>query len=154
MSTAGGQLLDWLNRSRQELRAAWTGLDPGSSVSLGWDLKALLCHITGWDEVALQSLRAFQDGGEDFLLPAKSIDAHNQDMVSQRGKMAFQNVIEELEATREELKAVVCKLEEPDFHERIPFPWGSEGEVGEMIAIIAHHEQEHAEELSEIAREL
>jgi len=141
------QLIERFNRARAEMRAAILKVDPVREISPGWDVQAVITHIIGWEEVTHNALRAYLDGDKEYLLPAKGIDAHNDDMVRARAAMPFEEVLHEWETTRESLKSAMAELSERDLYTSINFPWGMWGTIGDMLAVIAEHEAEHAREL-------
>lgn len=141
------ELMYWFDKVRVEMRAVLERVDPEREVYPGWSMKENIAHITGWEEVTIKSLRALKAGTAPYILPPKSIDAHNDDMVRTRVSMSFEEVLREWEGIRAGLIAAIAGLSEGDFEKWITFPWGPEGTVRDLLAIIADHEGEHAREL-------
>ena len=141
------ELMDWFDDVREEMRSALEGIDPGQEIYPGWEIKETIAHITGWEEVTIKSLRALNAGGAPYRLPPKSIAAHNEDLLAARADMSYEEVLREWEGIRAGLKAEIANLSEGDFEKWIIFPWGPQGTVRDMLAIIANHEGEHAREL-------
>jgi hypothetical protein len=57
-------------------------------------------------------------------------------------------VLREWEEIRLALKGLIAQLSEQDLEMRIAFPWGLQGSIKDMLAIIADHEMDHARELN------
>jgi len=144
------RLVGWLDEVRMEMRVALERFKTGQEIYPGWDIKATIAHITGWEEVTIRSLRALKAGGPPYILPPQSIDAHNDEMVRARASMSLEEVLREWEGIRAGLKAAMSELSEGDFEKWIIFPWGPQGTIKDMLAIIAEHEGEHAREMREM----
>jgi hypothetical protein len=144
------RLMAYLDEVRSEMRAIVERIDPDDpeqEIYPGWGMRETIVHITGWDEVTIKALRAHFGSGGHYLMPAKSFDAHNDDMLKARVGMSFEDVLQEWEEIRATLKAVLAELSEEDLTVTIPFPWGLQGTIKDMLYIIAEHEREHAMEL-------
>ena len=138
------RLLKYLDEVRTEMRAVLADIDPEREIYPGWGMKENIAHITGWDEVTVKALRAYLDTGRPYLMPDKSYDAHNADMLRVRAEMSFEEILQEWEATRTTLKEALAELSEEDLEFIIPFPWGLQGSIKDMLYIIAEHERDHA----------
>lgn len=141
------RLMAYLDEVRAEMRAAVGRTDPEQKIYPGWGMRENIAHITGWDEVTVKALHAYLDSGGHYLMPAKSYDAHNEDMIKARAEMSFEEVLQEWEEIRATLKALLAKLSDEDLKVSIPFPWGLQGTIKDMLTIIAEHEREHSMEL-------
>jgi DinB superfamily len=142
------QLLAKFDEARREMCSVLERVDPGQEIYPGWNIKENIAHITGWEDVTLKALQAYLAGGKAYLLPVQGIDAHNEDMIALRAALSFEKVLREWEETREALKGVIMRLSEQDLEARIAFPWGLQGSIKDMLAIIADHEKDHAHELN------
>jgi hypothetical protein len=144
------RLLEWFDRARAEMRSALEGIDTEREIYPEWHIRENIAHITGWEQVTLKSLQAYAQGGKPYLLPVQGIDEHNADMIAARQSMTYAEVLQEWEETREALKSAIDELSEDDLETRITHPWGPQGTLRDMLAIIADHEEEHAREFSQI----
>ncbi len=144
------QLIDLLDEVREEMSAVLKGHRPGQEIYPGWGMKEYIAHITGWEEVTIKCLRALKAESSPYILPPQTIDAHNNDMVKARADMYLEEVLREWEGTRARLKAAISELSEGDFDKWIIYPWGPQGTVRDMLAIIAGHEAEHVREYREM----
>jgi DinB superfamily len=145
------RLIDRFDKGRNEMRSVLERLDPGREIYPGWRIKENIAHITGWEEVTLKALQAYLAGGKAYLLPVQGIDAHNEDMIAARAALPFEEALREWEETREALKSVIMRLSDQDLETWIAFPWGLQGSIKDMLAIIADHERDHAHELNPTA---
>lgn len=141
------ELLERLDEARDQMHSVLSFCDPTESIYPDWSLKSVLVHIYGWEEVVLRSIEVFITGEETYLLPSQSINAHNAEMVDRASNHDYGQVQKKWEHTRIELKHMLAGLSVDELNARIVFPWGPGGEIGEMVAIIAEHEAEHANDL-------
>jgi hypothetical protein len=144
------RLLEWFDRARAEMRSALEGIDTEWEIYPQWRIKENIAHITGWEQVTLKSLQAYAQEGDPYLLPVQGIDEHNADMIAARQSMTYDEVLHEWEEIREALKSGIAELSDDDLEVQITHPWGPRGTIKDMLAIIADHEKEHAEEFNEL----
>ena len=142
------QLVARFDKARRDMRSVLERIDPGREIYPGWRIRENLAHITGWEEVTLKALQAYLAGGKAYLLPVQGIDLHNEDLIAARAALSFEEVLREWEEIRLALKGLIAQLSEQDLEMRIAFPWGLQGSIKDMLAIIADHEMDHARELN------
>lgn len=141
------QLIQQLDQARDKMLAALPGMEGRREIYPEWTIKEILAHITGWDVASVASLRAHVEGREAATPASRGIDAYNAEMVSVRQAHSFEQIVKEWEQTRESLKVVLQGMTDEKLIQTMVFPWGQRGEVAQIIAILAGHEEEHAEEL-------
>ena len=144
------RLIQWLEKAREEMRAVLEIFDQQDKIYPRWRMKEVLAHIIGWDDVIQTALQAQLDGEEPFVLPSKTIDAYNAEMVNAHRSLSYEQVLRRWEDARVDLRRTLEAMPEEAFEERIVFPWGQEGKAKKMVAIIAGHEQEHAREIRDL----
>ena len=140
-------LIQQLDEARAELWTVLADLDAGTEIYPNWTVKELLAHLTGWDEAVTSSLRAHA-GGEEPAAPATlGIDFYNAQSVETRESLSYEQIHQECELAREQLKAAIHELPPEKFQEPLLFPWGPTGTVRQLIRVFVHHDKEHAEEI-------
>lgn len=140
-------VIQQLDQAREKVRIGLADLDPQQEVCPGWTVKHLLAHLTGWDQVSLEALRAYLSGEAPVTPMASDVDAFNDRAVAQRQKLDYDAIKQEWEAVRDDLKATVTALPPERLNETLAFPWGPCGTIAELGLELAHHEAYHAQEL-------
>ena len=140
-------MLAKLAESRRDLHRATQGLSGEEMTQVQvegvWTIKDVLGHIASWEEISLEPLRRYVDGGpfaveviEDYLILNEELAARKQDV-------PLDVILDELDAIRQELVATVSELSVEQWEQRVLFPWGDEGAVAEMLDELYQHELEH-----------
>jgi len=140
-------MLAKLAESRRDLHRAIQGLSGEEMTQVQvegvWTIKDVLGHIASWEEISLEPLRRYVDGGpfeveviEDYLILNEELAARKQDV-------PLDVILDELDAIRQELVATVSELSAEQWEQRVLFPWGDEGAVAEMLDELYQHELEH-----------
>jgi uncharacterized damage-inducible protein DinB len=140
-------ILAKLAESRRDLHRATQGLSGEEMTQVQvegvWTIKDVLGHIASWEEICLDPLRRYVDGGpfeveviEDYLILNEELAARKQDI-------PLDAILDELDAIRQELVATVSELSAEQWEQRVLFPWGDEGAVAEMFDELYQHELEH-----------
>jgi uncharacterized protein (TIGR03083 family) len=140
-------LIQQLDHARQAMQALVAEIDTQMECYPGWTAKHLLAHIAGWDDAAASSLRAHAGGREPATPAVQGIDAYNAESVATRETLGYEHIVQEWELAREQLKAAILEMPEDLLDEPLLLPWGGTGTVAQIVAIFAHHEREHAEEI-------
>ena len=116
----------------------------------GWRVKDVVRHIVFWEEEALASLVALQEGTTYIISDFISFDAYNQQDFQRWRDRPFLQIQDDLRTVRDRLKATLIALPPERFKGHIRFPWPQSGTLSDMIAIMAAHEREHASEILSI----
>ncbi len=140
-------LIAQLDRAREKMRAVVADIDTRLEIYPGWTIKHVLAHIAGWDDAAMASLRAHARGAEPVTPATHGIDAYNADSVATREALSYDRIVREWELAREQLKTLIHEMPSEKFAAPLVFPWGGRGTVAQLVAIFAHHEEEHAAEI-------
>ncbi len=141
------RLIQQLDKAREKLRAVLVDIDTQMEVYPDWTIKHVLAHIAGWDDATIASLRAHAVGDEPGTPAVRGIDFYNAQSVATREALTYDQIVREWEHTREQLKAVINEMPSEKFEQPLIFPWGQSGTIAQVVAIFAHHEEEHAEEI-------
>jgi hypothetical protein len=134
-----------LEASRSELLDAIAGLTPdqmAERVVDDWSVKDLLTHITSWEEQVVPDLRRLARGHVPALMafqPDRTDDWNCMIMMLRRN-FPLEQVLEELERTRLELKAGLDALKDQHF---------AAGYVPVTISITAAHDADHTSHIRE-----
>jgi uncharacterized damage-inducible protein DinB len=140
-------LLAKLAESRRDLHRATQGLSGEEMTQVQvegvWTIKDVLGHIASWEEICLDPLRRYADGGpfeveaiEDYLIL-------NEELAARKRDIPLGAILDELDAIRQELVATVSELSAEQWEQRVLFPWGDEGAVAEMLDELYQHKLEH-----------
>jgi hypothetical protein len=143
------RLIQQLDRAREEMQALLTGVDRGQEFYPGWAIKQVLAHILAWEDVTTAALDAHARGEEPAPLEVQDIHAYNAQAVAEREALSYDRVVAEWELAREQLKAAINGLAAERFREPLLYPWGGSGTVTQIVGIMAHHEEEHVQEMQE-----
>jgi hypothetical protein len=136
-----------LDRARVRLAAVAARAGQQLQVYPAWRLHQLLAHLTGWDEAAVASLRAFAEGGEPVTPADRGLDPYNAQTVAARADLSFEQVAAELAQVRAELKAALLSLPPERLDEPLVMPWGPIATVEHLIDVLVEHDLEHATEI-------
>ena len=77
----------------------------------------------------------------------QGIDFYNAESVATREALSYKQIVQEWELAREQLKAAILEMPDDLLERPLLLPWGGMGTVAQIVAIFAHHEKEHAEEI-------
>ena len=136
-------------KTRQKTRRQLEGIDVDLEICPNWTVKELLAHLAGWDEATIATLQAHHQGETTPLLALRGIDAYNEQTVSERAELGYEQVVKEWELVREQLVELLQALPPEQLNDRVVSPWGTMLSVEELVSIMIEHEEEHAEVLEE-----
>ncbi len=150
MSTADREtLLARLDETRAKVEELLPRIDPEKEIYLGWRIKDILAHITGWDDATVDSLRAHVAGRLPATPADRGLDEYNSRTVSSRKDLDTPHVLNEMRLTRQILRTIVECMPEEKYFEPLILPWGVKGTVTDLVEIFREHEEEHAHDLRE-----
>jgi len=141
------QLIQELDSARARMQALVVDLDPAYEVYPGWTVKELLAHITGWDDLIINTINRHLTGQAPILSVNRGIDFYNASTVSERSGLPYEHILREYTATREQLKGLLRSVPPERFLDEIILPWGPRGQLAKFILIFSNHEIEHEEEI-------
>jgi hypothetical protein len=144
------QLIEELDKSRRLFQAVVDKIDREAIIYPLWTIKHVIAHLTGWDDATTSSLRAHA-GGQDPATPAvQGIDFYNAHSVATREELDYDHTYREWKLAREELRDAIRKMPPEKFTVKLIYPWGQLGTVSKLVAVMYHHETEHAEEIERL----
>jgi len=146
------RLIERLDQGRRALQGMMVGLDRKTEISPGWTIKEVLAHIAGWDDVATAALRAHAVGDVPEALDPPGIDEYNDVLVQRCETLSYDEVVQFWRRSRRELKDALIDMPADKLHEPLLYPWGERGNAARIVAILAEHEKEHAEEIRDLGR--
>lgn len=142
------QMIQSLDTAREKMRAVLSDMDVTRLIYPPWTIKQVLAHITGWDDATTAALRAHAGGTEPGTPADRGIDHYNAQSVAERDALPYEHIVREWDLARDQLKRVLAELPPEKLAQPLLFPWGGMGTVAQIIAIMAHHETEHAAEIT------
>jgi hypothetical protein len=143
-------LISRLDQARQALQVVLDKVESSFDLYPSWKLKELLAHLAGWDEAAITSIQAFIAGEAPATPAGAGINAYNAQSVASRAALSLEQVRQECQQRREQLKALILQMEPEKLSAPQVLPWKGTGTVAQIVEIYAEHELEHAEELGRI----
>lgn len=147
-------LMGALDAAREELLAA-SDLVPeekrASYIVCGvWTLKDVLGHLADWEELGADRLRARIEGRVPEADSVADIEAWNRAHVAARRGQPWEQVWDDLHATRESFVAVVSRMEQADLQQPVAFPWGGAGTTYAWVSAFVRHDRDHAAGIREM----
>lgn len=143
-------LIQALDNARQNMKSLVDAVEPDMELYPGWTMKHVIAHIIGWDETVIDSLKALQTGVEYTLPNFRGIDEYNAESVETRQELPYQHIYVEWGQVREQLKETIRAMSPEKFTVNHLFPWPQRGTVAQLIGVLIHHENAHADELRQI----
>jgi hypothetical protein len=148
MSIAERQnLLSRLDQTRQCIEDILPKINPTKQIYVGWTIKDMLAHMTGWDDATIDSLRAHVVGRPPSLEAIRSINEYNQHTVSSRNDLDYDHVLKEWRLTRQVLRTLIEQMPEDKFVQPLLVPWGDTATVTYLVDMFRDHEEEHTNDI-------
>ncbi|MBM3144999.1 MAG: ClbS/DfsB family four-helix bundle protein [Chloroflexi bacterium] len=154
------ELLETINRSWVELDEIIAGLSeeqlqqPGA-MDNDWSFKDIMAHITAWELLAMDRIRAAQTG-EPLKHPAIESDdfanALNAEIYKQNKDTPLAEVAEDFHETHARFIAQIEALDEGVLAEKLPFDWA--GNLTFQVLISANTHWHYAEHLEAVEKQL
>ena len=113
----------------------------------GWRVKDVAAHILIWEVEALAGLRARQKGETYTIAAFDSFDQYNERAFIRYRDRSLDQIMTELHAVREAMKTILRALPSDRFAGMMAYPWPWTGSLSDLMAIMAEHERQHAEEI-------
>ena len=106
-----------------------------------WSTKDVLAHIVGWEDEVLKQFQAFlvNPNVDDTY----DIDSFNESSVSSRKNKTWNEIIEELKSTQEELSSFISTLSQKDID--------AEDRFSEWVGVLIDHYKHHTRQLNNLA---
>jgi hypothetical protein len=140
-------LLSSFDKARARIEALLPKIDPHKEIYPGWTLKDILAHMTGWDDVTIDTLRSHVANGPLTIPTIRNLDEFNALTVSSHKNMDYEPVLKEWRHTRHVLHTILEQLTEDEFLRPVMVPWGRKAPVTSLVNIFRKHEEEHARDI-------
>lgn len=143
-----------LDESRRAMLAVLEQVSPETVVheDSGWRVQDLIGHVTYWEIVVVEGLRACLAGKEYLMSGLPDLNAINEREAQQRRAWTFQQIRDESERVRQEFKTLLWAFPPEKLVEPFRYPWGQMGSVPALVKNMAEHEDEHRLEIERLLR--
>ena|GEM_PF-361933 len=142
-------LIERLNHIRQQIDTTISKSPTDKEIYKDWKLKELLDHISGWDDVVIDALKAHGKNEPVSQTVSRGINAYNAQTVASRAALNLDQTQKEFHVTRAALIQALNELPDEKFNQPLTFPWGELGTVAYLIEIFVEHEEYHAGHLEQ-----
>ncbi len=146
METKIEALIAKMEGARSVLNTALEKVTPQAEIYPTWKLKQLLDHFTGWDELVLAELRAYQNG----VTPTQtvhSVDRFNAESVLARKLLSLEQSRQAYDSTRQAMLETLRSMPDEMVTREYKAPWGGKCTIASIVRIFVSHEREHAEQI-------
>jgi len=143
------RLIEVLDATRQEMLAVLQGVSSDLVVhpKTNWRMRDILAHLTAWEQEAVTSLVAYQNGETYVITGFSNDDEYNWQAYLKWFDIPFEQLYAEWTAVRERLKTALSATTPEKFPGDMVHPWWSPGTVIDLILSMESHEREHMEEI-------
>jgi len=142
-----------LAESRRALLQAIDGLSKEEMTQVQvegvWTIKDVLGHIASWEETCLESLRHYADGGPYDVQVIEDYLAWNDVEAARKRNIPLDAILDELATVRQEMVEAASRLSARQWEQRVPFSWGGEGTMAEVLDVFYRHELEHVRNIQQ-----
>jgi hypothetical protein len=115
-------LLQSLYEARLKIEELLPKVDHQKEIYPGWTIREMLAHLTGWDDVTIDSLRAHVAGRIPEMPALQGVDENNKRILTSLQNMDLAHVIKEWRLTRQVLRTVIEKMPEEEFFSPVIVP--------------------------------
>lgn len=150
MTSEKEELIAKLSQTRAKLNLAIDRVVPEAEIYPDWQLKQLLDHITGWDELVAAAFRTHARGGQPPLAVKHGIDRYNELSVGERKQLTLEQSLQAYMLAREALIQALSEMPDIKLSQSFRAPWGGKCTVSSVVKIFISHELEHARRLGEL----
>lgn len=141
------EILTRLAESRRALHQAIQGLSEEEMTRVQvegvWTIKDVLGHIASWEETCMEPLRCYVDGGPFEVEAIEDYMTWNDEQAARKQDVPLDVILDELAAIRQALVAAASRLSAEQWEQQVPFSWGGEGTIAEVLDVFYRHELEH-----------
>ena len=138
-----------MEQSRSRLNAALDKVSPQVDIYPAWKIKQVLDHITGWDELVVESLSAYKKG-EPPGFKIKGVNQFNAESVARRKTMTLVQSRQAYQSAREQVIGILHSLPAEMFSQKYDAPWGGKCTISSIVKIFVSHEEEHARQIEDV----
>ena len=145
-----------LAESRRVLHQAIEGLSEEEMTRIQvegvWTVKDVLGHIASWEETCLEPLRRYADGGPFQVEVIEDYLAWNDEQAARKRDIPLDAILDELATVRQGLVEAASRLSAGQWRQRVPFSWGGQGTIAEVLDVFYRHELEHVRSIQQWRR--
>lgn len=141
------QAIRALVMGQQRILSLVVQVDPSAECYTGWNVRDVVAHLVGWDEVALTIAKDLAGISHAHIGKIDSIDTYNAQSTKKREHLELKICVEEYVSTRRELLGTIAQLDPTKFHKVVNLPWGGEGTLLEVLDTWVEHEEQHRADL-------
>ena len=145
-----------LAESRQALHQAIEGLSEEEMIHVQvegvWTIKDVLGHIVSWEETCLEPLRRYADGGPFEVKVIEDYLAWNDEQAAHKRDIPLDVILDELATIRQGMVDAASRLSASQWEQRVPFSWGGEGTIAEVLDVFYRHELGHVRSIQQWRR--
>jgi hypothetical protein len=112
-----------------------------------WTIREIVAHLSGWDDAAIGFLEALLKDEVPPTPAMRGIDVYNEETVSTREGLSYDQVVREYKETRGRLISLIQKASGEVLLKKSVLPWGGE-DTFEFIGMdLTEHEMSHVADL-------
>jgi uncharacterized damage-inducible protein DinB len=108
-----------------------------------WTIKDILGHITSWEETCLGPLRRYAGGGPFQVDVIEDYLAWNDQQAARKRDITLDVILDELATVRQGLVDAARQLPPERWEQTVPFSWGGEGTIADVLDVFIQHELGH-----------
>ena len=142
-----------LAESRRALHQAIEGLNEEEMTRIQvegvWTIKDVLGHLASWEETCLEPFRRYADGGPFEVQVIEDYLAWNDEQAARKRNFPLDVILNELATIRQGLAEAASRLPGRQWEQRVPFSWGGEGTIAEVLDVFYRHELEHVDTIQQ-----
>jgi hypothetical protein len=142
-------LITKMELTRNRLNATIQKASPQVDIYPSWNLKHLMDHITGWDELAVSALRTYAKDETPEIAVKHGIDQFNAESVIARKELSLDSSRQAYDTARVELIKAIRAMPAELLPQKFQAPWGGMCTVTSVLRILISHEAEHALHIEE-----
>ena len=145
-----------LAESRHTLHQAIEGLSEEEMTQVQvegvWTVKDVLGHIASWEETCLEPLQRYADGGPFEVEVIEDYLTWNNEQAARKRDVPLEVILNESATVRQGLVEAASRLSAGQWKQRVPFSWGGEGTMAEVLEVFYRHEREHVRSIQQWRR--
>ncbi len=142
-------LLQLMDDTRAKIEGLLPQIDNSKEIYPGWTIRELLAHVTGWDEVSIDTLRAHSNDQIFSGRKIRNLNQFNANSISARAGLEFIQILEEWRSTRQVLRKLIEEFPEKKFNSPFPVPWGGKSTLTDMMEMFCEHEESHTQDVQQ-----
>jgi hypothetical protein len=114
-----------------------------------WTIKDVLGHIASWEGTCLEPLRRYADGGPFEVEVIEDYLAWNDVQAARKRDVPLDTILDELVTIRQGLVEAASRLSAEQWKQRVPFSWGGQGTIAEVLDVFYQHELGHVRSIQQ-----